>query len=185
MRTFAALSTLLALALSATAAPPPVLRKAPEFTIAEPSGKQILLSSFKGKVVIAEFLYTTCPHCQRESQLLSKLYKEMAPRGVQMVGVAFNDNAAMLVPQFVQQFQVNYPVGAANPDAVINFLGFNIMDRYVVPQVAVIDRKGNIRVQTPPMGDESLYQETYLRNLIEGLLKETPTTSAKNTAGNH
>src|ERR1700688_2163685 len=98
----AAIAPLMALAVSALAMPP-VPRKAPELTIVEPSGKQTLLSSFKGKVVVIEFLYTTCPHCQAASQVFTKLQRELGPRGFQAVGVAFNDNAQMLVPQFVQQ----------------------------------------------------------------------------------
>jgi len=178
MRIFAALTAFISLALTALAQPPAV-HKAPDIVISEPSGKKTPISSFKGKVVVVEFLYTTCPHCQKESQMLTKLYKEMAPRGLQVVGVAFNDNAAVLVPPFVQEFGVPYPIGAASPDAVMGYLGFSVMDRYVVPQVMVIDRKGNIRAQTPPQGDEKLQDESYMRNLLASLLKEgTPTSSA-------
>src|ERR1700735_4052910 len=101
MRISATFAALLALSVSAIAAPPPVIRKAPELTIAEPSGKQTLLSSYKGKVVVCTFIYTTCVHCQRETQMLTKLYKEMAPRGLQIVGIAFNDNAPILVTDFI------------------------------------------------------------------------------------
>lgn len=176
MRTFAAASLFFSLAVAALAQP--VIRKAPDFTISEPSGKKTPVSSFKGKVVVVEFLYTTCPHCQKESQMLTKLYKELGPRGLQVLGVAFNDNAALMVPSFVQEFGVPYPIGAASPDFVMGILGFSVMDRYVVPQVMVIDRKGNIRAQSPPQGDEKLQDETYLRNLLTNLLKEGAATSA-------
>ena len=178
MRTFAAVTTFLSLAVVALAQPP-VVRKAPDFTIAEPSGRKTQVSSFKGKVIVLEFLYTTCPHCQKESQMLTKLYKELGPRGLQVLGVAFNDNAAVLVPAFVQEFGVPYPVGAAPSDAALGYLGFSVMDRWVVPQVVVIDRKGNIRAQSPPGGDERLQDESYLRNLITSLLKEGAATSVK------
>ncbi len=127
MRTPVAFAALLALGISAVAAPPPVIRKSPELTIAEPSGKTTLLSSYKGKVVVVTFIYTTCIHCQRETQMVTKLYHEMAPRGLQVLGVAFNDNAAMLVPDFVKQFAVPYPIGHATPDTVLNYLGFSVM----------------------------------------------------------
>ena len=47
-----------------TAAPPPLPlpRKSPEFTIMSPAGKQVLISSFKGKVLVLPFMFTTCPH---------------------------------------------------------------------------------------------------------------------------
>src|SRR5215472_13565097 len=91
--TFAALVAVAAVSLLAI---PPLPRKSPEFTILEPpSGKQTLLSTAKGKVCVIEFLHTTCPHCQHESEIISKLYNEMKARGFQAFGVAFNDNAAM------------------------------------------------------------------------------------------
>src|SRR5438477_6678599 len=115
MRLPATFAAFLAVGISALATPP-VPRKAPEFTIVEPSGKQTLLSSYKGKVVCIEFLHTTCPHCQDTSRIFSKLQHELGPRGVQFIGIAFNDNAALLTDGFVKQFNVAYPVGYSNAD---------------------------------------------------------------------
>jgi hypothetical protein len=53
------------------------------------------------------------------------------------------------------------------------------MDRYVVPQEVVIDKKGIIRAQSGPQGDEKLQDPSSLRNLLDSLLKEGATTSAK------
>jgi peroxiredoxin len=176
MRISATFAALLALGVSALAMPP-VPRKAPEFTIVEPSGKQTLLSSYKGKVVCIEFLYTTCPHCQETSKVFSKLQRELGPQGVQFIGVAFNDNAALLTDGFVKQFGVAYPVGYSNIDTVLSYLGISVMDRWMVPQIVVIDRKGMIRAQSPPTGDVNLQTEVPLKLLLEGLIKESVPTS--------
>jgi peroxiredoxin len=187
MRTFARLATLAAVAVSAIFAQAPI-RKAPEFSIVEPSGKQTLLSSYKGKVCVIEFLFTTCPHCQKESQMLTKLYKEMAPRGLQVVGVAVNDNASVLIPAFAQQFDVPYPMGYSTQDAMKSYMGISDMERWVVPQVVVIDRKGMVRAQSPYQGDPNLQTETYMHNLLDTLLKEgaaTSKTTSKTTATAH
>src|SRR6516162_8976841 len=103
MRTVASFAFLAALSTSLWAMPP-VPRKAPEFTIAEPSGKQTLLTSCRGKVVVLEFMFTTCPHCQAESQVLTKLHGELGAKGFQPLAVAFNDNASLLVSDFQQKF---------------------------------------------------------------------------------
>src|SRR5208283_3827467 len=76
-------------------------RKAPELAVQLTGGGQILLSQFRGKVVMIDFVHTTCPHCQNASTIVERLYKEYGPRGFQPLGVAFNDNAALLVPDFV------------------------------------------------------------------------------------
>ena len=179
---YLALATFLVVGAAAVTAMAPVPRKAPEFTIIEASGKQTLLSSYKGKVIVLEFISTSCPHCQRNSVMLTKLQKELGPKGFQPLGVAFNsaDNAAT-VGAFVKQFEVTFPVGYASPDTVLSYLGYSIMDRYVYPEIVVIDRKGIIRAQSPPQGDPALQDENNLRMMIDGMLKESATTSAKAT----
>ena len=193
MRTLASLALVAAMTASAFAQSAPAPKKAPDFTFTEPTGNKIQLSTAaKGKVCVLTFILTTCPHCQKESQMLTKLYKEMAPRGLSVFAVAVNDNAAVLIPGFVSQYEVGFPVGFSNPDAMQTFMGFSPMERWVVPQVTVIDRKGMIRAQTPFNGDPNLQSETYMRTLLEGLLKEGSTTTKtgtktapKATASNH
>jgi thiol-disulfide isomerase/thioredoxin len=161
---------------------PPVLRKSPEFVIKFNDGHQMLLSSLKGKVVALLMVHTTCPHCQHTSQVFTELYHEYGARGFQPVDAAFNSMANMLVPDFVKNYNIGYPVGFSTPEEVMAYLGFNVMQRYSVPQIVWIDRKGNIRSQTQPTdGDAQLYSEGYWRNMIETLLKE-PATSEHHTS---
>jgi peroxiredoxin len=167
----------LALTVSAIAGPP-VPRKSPEFTITDPAGKQVLLSSFKGKILVLPFMFTTCPHCQREAQMLTKLQKEFAPRGVVMLGTVFDDANGPKAAQFVKEFNIGFPVGFAGRDSVTSYLGLSVMDRWVVPQIAILDRKGNIVAQSLATGSPELQDETYLRTFIEKLLKEGATTGS-------
>ncbi len=180
MRILAALLSLSAVALAGNA--PPVIKASPDFTVTEPSGKQITLASQRGKVVVLTFMFTTCPHCQAEAQMLTRLLKDMGPRGLSVLGVAFNDNAAVLVPGFVQQYNVGFPVGAADRQTVLNYLGISEMVRWVVPQVVVIDRKGNIRAESPAQGDPNLQTESYMRELLDTLLKEPAGAAARKTS---
>ncbi len=157
---------------------PPVLRKSPEFVIKFVDGKQMLLSSLKGKVVALLMVHTTCPHCQHTSQVFTELYKEYGPRGFQPVDAAFNTMANLYVADFVKNFGIGYPVGYSTPEEVMSYLGRNIMERYTVPQIIWIDRRGNIRSETPSAGDDpQYYTEGYWRNMIETLLKEPATST--------
>src|SRR5450631_4828578 len=147
----AAVSLLVALALGLQAAAP-VPRPTKEFTIVLPSGKQSLLSSYRGKVVMTAFMFTTCPHCQALSKIITKLQGELGPRGFQALGVAFNDEVntpnnaanAQLTASFVSQFQVGFPVGFAPRESVLSYLGISEVESWAVPQVVIIDRKGVI-----------------------------------------
>jgi peroxiredoxin len=180
---FAPIAAFVALGVTALAIPP-VPRKSPEFVIQESPGKQTLLSSFKGKVVVFALMYTTCPHCQREAVMLTKLQGELGPRGLQVVGTTFDDSNPGKVANFVRQFNLGFPVGYSSTDTVMSYLGLSVMDRYVVPQIAVIDKKGMIRAQSEATGTPDLQDEAFLRTLINNLLKEgaTTTTSQVKTA---
>lgn len=151
-------------------------RKAPEIAVQLPDGQQLLLSQFKGKVVLLEFLHTTCPHCQQSSMFLERLTKEWGPRGFQPIGVAFNDNAAQLVPDFIKQMALTFPVGVPvgpNPrEIVLTYLQHSMLKTLYVPQMVFIDRKGIIRAQHG--GDDDFFKdlEVNVRNQVEALLKE-------------
>lgn len=150
-----------------------VPRHSPEFVLNLNGGKQDLLSHYRGKVVLVEFLFTTCPHCQHTAQTLNKLQAEFGARGFQAFGVAFNEMSSMLVPDFVRDFNVKFPVAWAQREQVMGFLQLSPMERFVVPQIVLIDRKGQIRAQSPPLGDPKLQDEANLRVQIDGLLKES------------
>jgi len=161
----------------AAVAMPPVPRKSPEFTITEGPGKETLLSSYRGKVVVLAFVHTTCIHCQQFSAELAKLHHELGSKGFQPIDVAWNPSAQQLVPGFVKQNGIDFPVGYSDWDPIMSYLGFSVMDRPVVPLIVVIDKKGVIRAQSPPEGDPTLQDENKLRSLIQSLLAEGPTAA--------
>src|SRR5436309_856742 len=74
-------------------AAPPVPRTAPQLTLRDTAGNPLSLGSYAGKVLLVQFLYTTCPHCQAASRSFNALQHELGSRGLQVVGVAFNEEA--------------------------------------------------------------------------------------------
>ncbi len=175
-----------------------VPHKAPELAFSLPGEGQKLLSQYRGKVVAIEFILTTCPHCQAAAKVNSRLEQEYGPKGFQMLDLAINayDNggtdqtAPGLVQAFAQNFGATFPVGWVNRDSMMQFMGFSVMDRMVVPQIVLIDRKGNIVEQTPAGSGpewEAVMNETALRAKIEELLAQKPThmASAKKVTAAH
>jgi thiol-disulfide isomerase/thioredoxin len=155
-----------------------VPRKSPEFIISEPSGKTLLLSSFKGKVVVIEFLFIKSVHCMRVATTLNKLNTDLGPRGFQAVGIVFDppntpNGTEQLLPAVVDYFKLTYPLGYATKDNVDGYLGRSGNEILNIPQVVVIDRAGMIRATSGGRGgDPALEDEGSLRNLIDKLLKE-------------
>jgi peroxiredoxin len=171
----------LALGVSTAVASVPVPRKSPQFKIVQPSGKQTLLTSLKGRVVLLDFFLINCPRCERVAGTIDKLQKELGQRRFQALGIAFDtDINGTRVTDFVQRTGVSYPVGYSSSDKVDSYLGREPTERLRVPQIVVIDRSGIIRAQSVQNGEKNLEDENYLRNLIDGFLKERKTTGIKN-----
>jgi hypothetical protein len=156
-------------------------RKAPELAFYLPGEGQKLLSQYRGKVVALEFIQTTCPHCQAAAKVNSKFYSDYAARGFQMIDLAINvydgggsdQTAPGLVQGFVATTGANFPVGWVSRGQMLAFMNFSIMDRTVVPQIVLIDRKGFIQAQTPPTSGpdwEKVMSEPAIRAHIEELL---------------
>lgn len=159
--------------VSSVTASGPVPRKAPEFSFTEPSGRHMRISNFSGKVVVVEFLLTSCPHCLRISKMLGKLHEELGARGFQPIGIAFDPGIdTERLTNFSNLMNAPYPIGYTSSDKVDMYLGRSVAERFRVPQLVVIDRKGVIRAQSRPVDEKNLEDESYLRNMIDGLLKE-------------
>ncbi len=154
-----------------TPAPAEPPRRSLELAIRLVNGQQLLLSQYRGKVVALEFLHTTCPHCQYSSQVLSKLQAELGPRGFQALGLAMNKDAEPLLPDFLQQFHVNFPVGIGKAEDMLTYL-VTPPKSYMLPQLVFIDKRGFIRAHL--CGNDPFFQNTEanMRSMIETLLKE-------------
>jgi peroxiredoxin len=175
----------LVLLTSTFALPPvPIPRKSPEFTIYESPGKTELLSSFRGKVVVLEFLFMKSEHCLRVAKTLNKLHSELGARGFQPVGVTFDppngpSTGGQFVALMVDYFKLTYPVGYSEKADVDSYLGRSGKEMLNIPQIVVIDRAGTIRAASGGVGgDPKLEDENSLRTLIDSLLKESASGGA-------
>ena len=154
------------------------IRKAPELAFHLPGQGEKLLSQYRGKVVALEFILTTCPHCQMASHLMTKLQVDYGSRGFQALDLAINgleegrspSEADALVENFSRTYQTGFPVGWVPSAQMMTFTGFKPTQRSVVPQLILIDRKGMIHYETPPLGDEESMKESTIRQRIEELL---------------
>jgi peroxiredoxin len=165
---------LLGLELAASA---PLPRASPDFRINPPGGNAALLSSFKGKVVVMEFLFVKSQHCLRVARTLNTLQAELGPRGLQSIAIAFDaPNSAStggdMLSQMIDYLGLTYPVGYATRADVDNYLGRSGNEILSIPQIVVIDRTGTIRAATGGQTNPTLEDADSLRLLLDELLKE-------------
>ncbi len=76
-----------------------------------PSGGVYKLSQLKGKPLVVNFWATWCPPCVEEMPLLDAFFRENAPKGWQMVGLAADN--AKAVNKFLGQTPVQFPTPLA------------------------------------------------------------------------
>lgn len=150
----------------------PVLRKGPPLTFHVPDGGQKSLSDFHGKVIAIEFIQTTCPHCQAASHNMTKLQHELGPRGFQAIDLAINTTSDADITAFMHAQQTDFLVGWTGIAEMGHFLNLSPGVRFLVPQLALIDRHSDIRYQTPPQSAEITADENLLRQALLTLLND-------------
>jgi peroxiredoxin len=67
---------------------------APEFTLPDPNGKMISLSSFRGKYVLVDFWASWCKPCRMENPVVVKAYQQFKNRNFTVLGVSLDQPGA-------------------------------------------------------------------------------------------
>lgn len=90
----------------------------PPFSGQTLDAQTLSMASLRGKVVLVNFWASWCAECRPEMPVLDRLYRELAPKGLVVVGVnAREDNAA--VRRYANEMGLTFPI-ALDPAGTIN-----------------------------------------------------------------
>lgn len=153
--------SLLPLAAAATAEGAEFPRPSMDLKIDMPGKGPVALSSYKGKVLAVEFLLTTCPHCQKASQAIEQVYKQLGPKGFQPIGIAINQGGD--AAQFAKQYGLSFPVGNIDHKLCVEYMQHPSFLRLLMPQLAFVDRKFMVRAQYA--GDSPFFETDEVENV--------------------
>src|SRR5262249_14419854 len=88
-----------------------------QFAFPDLTGKTVSNTdaTFKGKVVIMSIGGSWCPNCHDEAPFLSELYRDYRARGLEVVGLMFENDADPAVARprvqsFIKKYGVTYPM---------------------------------------------------------------------------
>jgi peroxiredoxin len=129
---------------------------APNFTLTTLEGKQVSLSQFRGKPVMLNFWYSTCPGCLAEIPGMQRFYSAQQAAGKDFVILGVNSvDDAQMAQQFVQQYGLTYSLALDNNQQVATL--YNLT---ATPTSYFIDRQGIIRsVVVGPVDGSTLQQD--------------------------
>ncbi len=112
----------------------------PALELTDLDGHTLSLAGLKGKVVIIDFWATWCPPCREAIPDLIDLKKQYGPRGLEVVGISLDENAERILPRFVHDFGINYPVVIGSEEIAAAFGGI-----LGLPTTFIVDREGMVR----------------------------------------
>lgn len=132
---------------------------APDFTITLTDGKQVTLSSLRGKVVMLQFTASWCGVCRKEMPFIEKdiWLKHKDNADFALIGID-RDERLEKVLAFAKSTGVTYPLGL-DPGADI-FAKYALRDAGITRNV-LIDREGKIVKLT------RLYNEEEFASLVQ------------------
>lgn len=114
MKLKATLITLLAATLLGTLAwlwlAPAGLKVSPDITLLTIDGEELSLASLRGNPLLLTFWATTCPGCIKEMPHLIKLYDELSPQGLEIIGIAMSYDKPSHVLSMRKARNIPYPV---------------------------------------------------------------------------
>ena len=110
---------------------------APDFTLTDANGASVKLSDYRGKVVLLNFWATWCGPCQVEIPWFIEFEQEYKSKGLEVVGVAMDEEGWKMVKPYVAEHKVNYRVLLGNDTVTELYGGVESL-----PTTFIIDRDG-------------------------------------------
>jgi len=105
---------------------------APDVIFKDLEGKDVPLSSFKGKVVLINFWATWCDPCYIEIPWLIEMQQKYEARGFTVLGISMDEDGKSAVAPFLakerfnvngQKLPMNYPIVIGNDEVADKFGG--------------------------------------------------------------
>ena len=141
---------------------------APPADLSTLDGRQLKLENLRGQVVLLNFWATWCGPCRTEVPELNSLQHDFAGRGLNVVGVSWDDSLEG-VRGFQQEIPQSYTVALGGENLQDEFGGIRSL-----PETIVIDREGRVRQRIIGARDRAAFEA-----IVKPLLDEMSATTER------
>ena len=138
---------------------------APDFTLRTLDGQEILLSNFRGKVVLLDFWATWCGPCKESIPILVQIYKTHQQKELEVIGMNVDRGDVSSVHRYVKSMDIPYPI-TITPDEVQRKYGVTGL-----PTIILLDKQGKVRDKF--LGFSSVIGQRIAAR-VEELISENP-----------
>jgi peroxiredoxin len=151
------------------------LRRAPGFCLIDTSGQWQDLADYRGKIVLVEFMQTSCPHCAAFSTVLNGLKLKYADKLAILAIANPPVDTVQTMMQFVKDHKLVYPLLLDQGQVAYSYVRSPSVD---LPTVYLIDGSGMIRNswQNGPL-TKDIFEGAGLAREIDKLLTGAPTAA--------
>ncbi len=111
-------------------------------------GKELDVSSYRGKIVVLNIWGSWCPPCREEAPNFASVAKETAARGVQFVGINTRDNSTGPAKAFERNFKMPYPSLYDPTGKLMLRFPKGTLHPQTIPSTVVLDRKGRVAARS-------------------------------------
>lgn len=141
--------------------------KSPPLAVPTVDGKTIHVHKQPGKVVLVDFMTTTCPSCKQASAGIQVLYQELSGKGFLPVAIAIDPQASSMLPFYRNLYGLTFPVGIVAREEVLRYLEHPADKPMFVPTLVLLDKQGRIS-----MKEVGWIGEQKLRSAVTRLLNQ-------------
>lgn len=130
-------------------------------------GTTLNVQGMRGKVVLVDFMTTTCPTCKLASAGLQKLYQELESKGFRTVAVALNADSTAALGGYKREFGLTFPLGIVPLLDAVKYLEHPFDKPLLVPTLVLLDRRGRICSVQVGWNREETLRSSILKLLVE------------------
>lgn len=131
-------------------------RRAPGFSLVDVKTQLHDLADYRGKIVILEFMQTTCPHCGAFAGVLEQARQRYGDR-VAILSIVNPPDDPAKIASFISAHKITYPILFDCGQVAYSYLRTPSFD---IPHVYLIDANGGIR-------EDFAYSDT-TKDIFEG-----------------